>query len=38
MGINSGRQMEFPWEISNGPRLGDLEGLLFGNCDGEALR
>ena len=22
----------------NGPRLGDLEGFLVGNCDGEALR
>ena len=38
MGINSGRQMKFPCEISNGTRLGDLEGFLFGNCDGEALR
>ena len=24
-------------EIMNGPWLGDLEGYLVGNCDGEAL-
>ena len=24
-------------EILNGPRLGDLEGVLVGNCDGELL-
>ena len=29
--------VEFPWEISNGPRLGDLEGFLVRKCDDEAL-
>ena len=37
MGVNSGRQMGFPWEILNGPRLGDLEVFLVRKC-GEALR
>ena len=31
IGVNSGRQMNFPWEISNGPYLGDLEGGLVRN-------
>ena len=25
-------------EILNGPQIGDFEGVLVGNCDGEALR
>ena len=31
MGIN------FWLDILNGPRLGDFEGFLVGNCDGEVL-
>ena len=27
MGLTSGYQMEFTWEICNGPQLGGLEGL-----------
>ena len=37
MDVNSGHQMEFPREISNGPRMGDLEGFLVRNCDGEVI-
>ena len=25
-------------EILNGPQIGDFEGVLVGNCDGEVLR
>ena len=37
MGVNSGRQMDFPWDILNGPRMGNLEAFLVGNFDGEVL-
>ena len=30
-GWELGHHMDFPWEIFNGPWLGDLEGFLFGN-------
>ena len=29
--MNSGLHMEFPWEILNGPPLGDLEGCWSEN-------
>ena len=32
MGMNSGNQVDFSWEISNGPWLVNLEGVLVGNC------
>ena len=28
MGVNSERRVEISWEMSNEPRLGDLEGDL----------
>ena len=37
MGVNSSRQLKFPWDIINGPQLGDLEGLLFRRCAGEVV-
>ena len=29
--MNSGYQMDFSWEILNGPQRGDLEGVLVGD-------
>ena len=34
---NSVRQMEYPWEILNGPQLGDVKGFLVRNVNGEVL-
>ena len=34
--MNSGCQIEFHWEILNGPRLVDLGVYLVGDIDGEA--
>ena len=28
MGVKSGHQTDFPWDIFNGPLLSDLEGFL----------
>ena len=33
IGVNSERQMEIFWEMSNGIRLGDLEGDLVRNSE-----
>ena len=34
---NSVSQMEYVWEILNGPQLVNVEGVFIGNGDGEEL-